>query len=137
MNSTWYKIKEYKETFPNFLLYFNWAKHNSFFWSVYKDNKEDVWQEIALACVVGQTEKEINKLINRSVFKLWSAMVKDYIIPSPPRTKKYKCKPKQITKCDRCGRERFEYLRKSVLPNMKICAKCARQIWREDKKRNK
>lgn len=127
------KIKRYTEIFPDFPFYFKYSKFKqNEFQFIYPKYAEDFFQIIAICILQYKTQKEIQRAISRGMYHFIR-----HVIGLPLRKKenkkKYISNP-PISKCDLCGKEKKQYLRKSVIPRKCICDACNMKIKRENKR---
>jgi len=123
--SLYYEIKKYCDVIPDYALAFKFAKGKTYFNYVFPVFKEDVLQEIAVCCLEAKTIKELGNLLSKHIYYLWHNCFKDIHEPKKNNGIKYKkYKPNYLNHCDICGKDRYEYMYKSLFPGKMVCRRC-------------
>lgn len=129
----YYRIKKYCDIFPDFPLYFTFAKNKREFNFVYPTMWEDLFQVIALCMLEYQTVKSRNNAISREVYHL-ARHVGNLPQIKQIGYKKYNTKCKKLNKCDNCRIAKYEYMRGNILPGKKVCSNCRNKIIRKNRR---
>lgn len=131
----YYRIKKYNQAIPDFALYFTWAKLHPEFNYLYPIFWDDLFQTIALCAIEHKTERAISNAIGRELYHLARHVYNMPLLKSKQRNTNKNSPP--FCKCENCGKEKNQYLRKSVIPGKRICGACSRKIYHENKRRRK
>jgi len=131
----YYRIQKYKKIIPNFALYFTWSKLHAEFNYLYPIFWDDLFQTIALCAIEYKTDRAISNALGRELYYLARHVYNMPLLKSNQKNTNRNIAP--FCKCDECGREKNQYLRKSLIPGKRICGKCYQKTKRDNKRRNK
>lgn len=133
-------LNEYCKLFPDFALFYHFAKHEkALYFAIVRQNKEDLLQIISQSIIEGGSNNEINRRLKNEMY-YFATRVCNFVKVENKQTKidskKYYLL-KKSQHCDICEKETFQSIYKSFIPGKNVCRICRNRIIRQDKKRNK
>ena len=133
-------LNEYCKLFPDFALFYHFAKQEkALYFAIVRQNKDDLFQIISQSITEGGGTHEINRRLKNEMY-YFATRVCDFIKVENRKTK-VDCKKYYLLKepqyCDICEKETFQSIYKNFIAGKKVCRICRNRIYRQDKKRNK
>lgn len=139
MNESYHKIKSYIDAVPEFKIAFVFAQHKGkHFHGTYHCMEDDCLQTIALACLESTDVRSLNRRLSHHLYYLF-AKTRGIYTPTLPRKRQqyWRTKPQLEQRCDECGEDKQEYMRKGFIAGKKICGACYMRHKREDRRQNR